>query len=54
MPNLPQQRDCLQPSEALFNDITSKTNVLGISVLILLLVGLLVGIVVFGIKLTRR
>jgi len=34
--------------------ITSKTNVLGISVLILLLVGLLVGIVVFGIKLTRR
>ena len=34
--------------------ITSKTNVLGISVLILFLVGLLVGIVVFGIKLTRR
>jgi hypothetical protein len=34
--------------------ITSKTNVLGITVLILLLVGLLVGIVVFGIKLTRR
>ena len=34
--------------------ITSKTNVLGITVLIVLLVGLLVGIVVFGIKLTRR
>jgi len=34
--------------------ISSKTNVLGITVLILLLVGLLVGIVVFGIKLTRR
>ena len=34
--------------------ISSKTNVLGISILILLLVGLLVGIVVFGIKLTRR
>jgi hypothetical protein len=34
--------------------ISSKTNVLGISVLIVLLVGLLVGIVVFGIKLTRR
>jgi hypothetical protein len=34
--------------------ISSKTNVLGITVLIVLLVGLLVGIVVFGIKLTRR
>jgi hypothetical protein len=34
--------------------IASKTNILGISVLILLLVGLLVGIVVFGIRLTRR
>lgn len=34
--------------------ITSKTNVLGIGALVLLLVGLLVGIVVFGIKLTRR
>jgi len=34
--------------------IASKTNVLGISLLVLLLVGLLVGIVVFGIKLTRR
>jgi len=34
--------------------IASKTNILGISVLIILLVGLLVGIVVFGIKLTRR
>ena len=34
--------------------IASKTNILGISVLIFLLVGLLVGIVVFGIKLTRR
>lgn len=34
--------------------IGSKTNVLGISLLVLLLVGLLVGIVVFGIKLTRR
>mgnify|MGYP001590654507 CR=1 FL=1 len=34
--------------------ITSKTNILGITVLIVLLVGLLVGIVVFGIKLTRR
>ncbi|MDW7760549.1 MAG: NEW3 domain-containing protein [Acidobacteriota bacterium] len=32
----------------------SKTNVLGIGALVLLLVGLLVGIVVFGIKLTRR
>jgi len=34
--------------------ISSKTNILGITVLVLLLVGLLVGIVVFGIKLTRR
>ncbi len=34
--------------------VGSKTNVLGITILILLLVGLLVGIVVFGIKLTRR
>jgi hypothetical protein len=34
--------------------ITAKTNVLGISLLVLFLVGLLVGIVVFGIKLTRR
>jgi hypothetical protein len=34
--------------------IASKTNILGISVLIILLVGLLVGIVVFGIRLTRR
>jgi len=34
--------------------IASKTNVLGITALVLLLVGLLVGIVVFGIKLTRR
>jgi uncharacterized membrane protein len=34
--------------------VTAKTNVLGISLLILFLVGLLVGIVVFGIKLTRR
>jgi uncharacterized membrane protein len=34
--------------------IASKTNILGISILVLLLVGLLVGIVVFGIKLTRR
>jgi hypothetical protein len=34
--------------------ISSKTNVLGIGALVLLLVGLLVGIVVFGIKLTRR
>ena len=34
--------------------IASRTNILGLSVLILLLVGLLVGIVVFGIKLTRR
>jgi hypothetical protein len=34
--------------------ITSKANVVGIGALVLLLVGLLVGIVVFGIKLTRR
>jgi hypothetical protein len=34
--------------------ITSKANVIGIGALVLLLVGLLVGIVVFGIKLTRR
>lgn len=34
--------------------ISTKTNILGISLLILLLIGLLVGIVVFGIKLTRR
>ena len=34
--------------------ISAKTNVLGITILILLLIGLLVGIVVFGIKLTRR
>ncbi len=34
--------------------ISAKTNVLGISLLIVLLIGLLVGIVVFGIKLTRR
>jgi hypothetical protein len=34
--------------------IASKTNLLGVIALIVLLVGLLVGIVVFGIKLTRR
>jgi len=34
--------------------ISSKANVLGIGALVLLLVGLLVGIVIFGIKLTRR
>lgn len=34
--------------------VASKTNVVGITFLILLLVGLLVGIVVFGIRLTRR
>ena len=34
--------------------ISAKTNVLGITALIVLLIGLLVGIVVFGIKLTRR
>ncbi|NOR21437.1 MAG: hypothetical protein GQ476_01875 [Candidatus Aminicenantes bacterium] len=34
--------------------ISAKTNVLGITLLVIFLVGLLVGIVVFGIKLTRR
>ena len=34
--------------------ISSRANVVGIAALVLLLVGLLVGIVVFGIKLTRR
>ena len=34
--------------------ISGKTNVFGITLLVILLVGLLVGIVVFGIKLTRR
>ena len=34
--------------------ISSKANVVGIGALVLLLIGLLVGIVVFGIKLTRR
>ncbi len=34
--------------------VASKTNVLGVVLLALLLVGLLVGVVVFGIKLTRR
>jgi uncharacterized membrane protein len=34
--------------------VSAKTNVLGITILIVLLIGLLVGIVVFGIKLTRR
>jgi len=34
--------------------VGTKTNILGISLLMLLLVGLLIGIVVFGIKLTRR
>jgi len=34
--------------------LSAKTNVLGITFLIVLLIGLLVGIVVFGIKLTRR
>jgi len=34
--------------------VASKTNILGITLLVLILVGLLVGIVVFGIKLTRR
>jgi hypothetical protein len=34
--------------------VASKTNVIGILLLVVLLVGLLVGIVVFGIKLTRR
>jgi uncharacterized membrane protein len=34
--------------------ISAKTNVLGITLLVIFLVGILVGIVVFGIKLTRR
>ena len=34
--------------------ISGKTNVVGITLLVLFLIGLLVGIVVFGIKLTRR
>jgi len=34
--------------------ISAKTNVFGITLLVIFLVGLLVGIVVFGIKLTRR
>ncbi len=34
--------------------VAAKTNFVGIGLLVLLLVGLLVGIVVFGIKLTRR
>jgi hypothetical protein len=34
--------------------ISARTNVLGISLLVILLIGLLVGIVVFGIRLTRR
>lgn len=34
--------------------VSAKANVFGISLLALLLIGLLVGIVVFGIKLTRR
>jgi len=34
--------------------VGSKTNILGIGLLVFFLVGLLVGIVVFGIKLTRR
>ena len=34
--------------------VASKTNILGIGALVLLLMGLLVGIVVFGVKLTRR
>ena len=34
--------------------ISAKTNVVGITLLIVLLIGLLVGIVIFGIKLTRR
>jgi len=34
--------------------ISAKTNIIGITVLILLLIGLLMGIVIFGIKLTRR
>ncbi len=34
--------------------VSAKTNILGISILVTLLIGLLVGIVIFGIKLTRR
>ena len=34
--------------------LSAKTNIIGITLLVLFLVGLLVGIVVFGIKLTRR
>ena len=34
--------------------ITAKANVVGITLLVILLVGLLVGIVIFGIRLTRR
>ncbi|UCC40315.1 MAG: hypothetical protein JSV96_02345 [Candidatus Aminicenantes bacterium] len=34
--------------------VSAKTNIFGITLLVLFLVGLLVGIVVFGIKLTRR
>jgi uncharacterized membrane protein len=34
--------------------VSARANVLGISLLVLFLVGLLVGIVIFGIKLTRR
>lgn len=34
--------------------VSARTNILGITILIVLLIGLLVGIVVFGIKLTRR
>jgi len=34
--------------------VSGKTNVIGITLLVLFLIGLLVGIVVFGIKLTRR
>jgi len=34
--------------------VSAKTNVLGLTLLVIFLVGLLVGIVVFGIKLTRR
>ena len=34
--------------------LSAKANIIGITLLVLFLVGLLVGIVVFGIKLTRR
>jgi len=34
--------------------LSAKANVIGITLLVLFLVGLLVGIVIFGIKLTRR